>query len=75
MTNQNILPAPVPIVKSVALAIFIILAISALTLFCPFPVTKILKPSLPDLEEIIPVNVSLGKTSVDIRAGRDGSIN
>ena len=63
-----------PIVESVPLTIFILLAGGTLANSCPLPVSKGLEFVLPNLMEIVGVNISLCKSPVDIGAGRNGTI-
>jgi hypothetical protein len=51
-------------------AIFIILAIGANALFRPTAVSHYFKSIIPNIHQIISINVSLHKTPVDIRTSR-----
>jgi len=75
MAHKGFLPVPEPVMESVPLAIGKIFAIPAFTTPGPAPVPEWLEPGFPHLIQVILVNVSLGKGAVDVRAGRDGSVN
>ena len=58
-------------VHTVPLTIFEELTICTKTGFSPAPIPEDGVPALPDLSEIIPVNVPLNEVRSQIRAGRD----
>ena len=75
VTHQNIFLTSVPVVKSVALTIFIVFARCTLARFGPFMVSKGLKFVLPDFIKIVGVDSALSKAPVDIGTGGDGSVD
>ena len=64
-----------PVVETIALAFFIILAIGTLSFVCPSTVPEGFEFVLPYLLEIILVDVSLDKGSVNVWTGRDGAVD
>ena len=62
-------------VHSSTQAVFIDFTISALTGLHPLAVAEGLETVFPYIKEIIFVNVPLGKTPVNVRAGGDGAVH
>ncbi len=69
VADQYLAFIPVPVVKSIALAIFIIFACCTGSLSGPAPVAERSEPGLPYLMEIVLVDISLDKSAVDVGAG------
>lgn len=55
--------------------IFIDLTMCALTCFHPLSITERFKSIVPNIKEIIIINIALRKTAVNVRASRNGTIN
>ncbi len=68
MADQHLVFLSMPVVKSISLAIAVILTVGALSFFCPASVSEGFKLGLPRLIKVVVVNVSLGKGSVNIGA-------
>ena len=75
MAYQNIFPVAMPVVKTIPLAMGIFPARLTLACFCPFPVSEWLKLTVPYFIKIVGIDVSLGKRTVNIGAGRNGAVN
>lgn len=71
MTEKKLARLLIPQVHPVPLAIFEELTICTKTGFSPAPIPEDGVPALPDLPEIIPVNIPLNEVRSQIRAGRD----
>lgn len=75
MANQHIIHISVPVMKSISQTIPVIYTRCTFTLFRPFPVSERLEFIYPDFVKIIPVNITLRKRPVNIRAGGNGPVN
>ena len=75
MADQRICPVAVPVMKPVAPAVAVILAIGTFAGSGPRSVAKQLILCLPDGKEIVAVDISLCQSSIFIWAGRNGTIN
>ena len=75
MADQRIYPVAVPVMKPVAPAVPVILAIGTFAGSGPRSVAKQLILCLPDGKEIVAVDISLCQVSVNVGASRNGTIN
>ena len=75
VADQRIRPVAVPVVKSVTPAVPVILAIGTFARSGPRSVAKQLILCLPDGKEIVAIDITLSQRSVDVWAGRNGTIN
>jgi hypothetical protein len=75
VANQNTGFNSVPVMKSISQTIPVIYTRCTFTLFRPFPVSERLEFIYPDFIKIIPVNITLRKRPVNIRAGGNGPVN
>ena len=75
MAKKDVLRILAMQVHGATQAIIIDLAIGALSRFHPLAITERLETVYPNVKEVILIDVALGKTSVNIRAGGDGSVH
>ena len=65
-----------PVVHTVAEAHIEGFAVVADALACPLPVSEWLETGLPDIPEVVGVDIALGETcTVDVGTGADGAVN
>jgi hypothetical protein len=71
MANKRPMLIPIPIMKPISLTILVVGTFSTFSFYGPAAVSEWSEFGLPNLMEIIPINISLNKIPVDIGTSRN----